>query len=68
VIPTQINNSVLTGTDRGQEILTRTPMRRFGTPEEVAGAAVFLASDAASFITGTTIAVDGGYLCSGVNS
>jgi NAD(P)-dependent dehydrogenase (short-subunit alcohol dehydrogenase family) len=59
---------VLHGTDRGQEILTRTPMRRFGTPEEVAGAAVFLASDAASFITGTTLAVDGGYLCSGVNS
>jgi NAD(P)-dependent dehydrogenase (short-subunit alcohol dehydrogenase family) len=68
VIPTEINRSVLHGTDRGQEILTRTPMRRFGTPEEVAGAAVFLASDAASFITGTTIAVDGGYLCSGVNS
>jgi len=68
VIPTEINRTVLNGTDRGQEILTRTPMRRFGTPEEVAGAAVFLASDAASFITGTTIAVDGGYLCSGVNS
>ena len=68
VIPTELNRSVLHGTDRGQEILTRTPMRRFGTPEEVAGAAVFLASDAASFITGTTIAVDGGYLCSGVNS
>jgi NAD(P)-dependent dehydrogenase (short-subunit alcohol dehydrogenase family) len=68
VIPTEINRTVLNGTDRGQEILTRTPMRRFGTPEEVAGAAVFLASDAASFITGTTLAIDGGYLCSGVNS
>lgn len=68
VIPTELNRAVLHGTDRGQEILTRTPMRRFGTPEEVAGAAVFLASDAASFITGTTLAVDGGYLCSGVNS
>ena len=68
VIPTEINRAVLHGTDRGQEILTRTPMRRFGTPQEVAGAAVFLASDAASFITGTTLAVDGGYLCSGVNS
>jgi NAD(P)-dependent dehydrogenase (short-subunit alcohol dehydrogenase family) len=46
----------------------RTPMRRFGRPEEVASAAVFLASDAVSFITGTTIAIDGGYLSSGVNS
>lgn len=68
VIPTEINRTVLHGTDRGQEILTRTPMRRFGTPQEVAGAAVFLSSDAASFITGTTLAIDGGYLCSGVNS
>jgi NAD(P)-dependent dehydrogenase (short-subunit alcohol dehydrogenase family) len=68
VIPTDINRTVLEGTDRGQEILTRTPMRRFGTPQEVAGAAVFLASDAASFITGATLAIDGGYLCSGVNS
>jgi NAD(P)-dependent dehydrogenase (short-subunit alcohol dehydrogenase family) len=46
----------------------RTPMRRFGHPEEVVGAAVFLASDAASFITGQTIIIDGGMLVSGVNS
>ncbi len=68
VIPTELNATVLHGTDRGKEILIRTPMKRFGRAEEVATAAVFLASDAASFITGTTIAVDGGYLCSGVNT
>ena len=45
----------------------RTPMRRFGQVEELVGAAVFLASDAASFVTGQLIAVDGGFLASGVN-
>jgi NAD(P)-dependent dehydrogenase (short-subunit alcohol dehydrogenase family) len=49
-------------------LLLRTPMRRFGRTEEVAGAAVFLASDGASFITGQCIVVDGGFLASGVNS
>jgi NAD(P)-dependent dehydrogenase (short-subunit alcohol dehydrogenase family) len=56
------------GTDRGKEILIRTPLGRFGAPEELVGAAVLLASDAASFITGQWIGVDGGYLASGVNS
>lgn len=68
VFPTELNAKLLNGTERGREILTRTPMRRFGRTEEVTGAAVFLASDAASFITGQSIAVDGGYLASGVNS
>jgi len=68
VIPTDLNREVLNNTERGREILIRTPMKRFGRPEEVATAAVFLASDAASFITGTALIVDGGYLCSGVNS
>ena len=68
VFPTEINASVLNGTDRGREILIRTPMKRFGKPEELAPAAVFLASDAASFITGACLAVDGGFLASGVNS
>jgi NAD(P)-dependent dehydrogenase (short-subunit alcohol dehydrogenase family) len=68
VIPTDINRAVLNNTERGREILIRTPMKRFGRPEEVATAAIFLASDAASFITGTALIVDGGYLCSGVNS
>lgn len=68
VFPTELNAELLNGTERGREILMRTPMNRFGKPEEITGAAVFLASDAASFITGQTIAVDGGYLASGVNS
>lgn len=68
VFPTELNAKLLDGTERGRELLLRTPMRRFGRAEELIGAAVFLASDAASFITGQTIAVDGGFLASGVNS
>lgn len=67
VFRTALNEGLLDGTDRGDELLMRTPMRRFGQPEEVAGAAVFLASDAASFVTGHLLAVDGGFLASGVN-
>jgi NAD(P)-dependent dehydrogenase (short-subunit alcohol dehydrogenase family) len=68
VFPTELNESLLNGSERGREILLRTPMRRFGHPRELVGAAVLLASDAASFITGQSIVVDGGYLASGVNS
>lgn len=67
VFRTALNEGLLDGTDRGKELLMRTPMRRFGQPEEVAGAAVFLASDAAGFVTGHLLAVDGGFLASGVN-
>jgi NAD(P)-dependent dehydrogenase (short-subunit alcohol dehydrogenase family) len=67
VFRTALNEGLLDGTDRGRELLARTPMRRFGQPEEIAGAAVFLASDAASFVTGHLLAVDGGFLASGVN-
>ena len=52
---------------RGQELLMRTPMRRFGRVEELASAAVFLASESASFVTGTLLTVDGGFLASAVN-
>jgi len=52
---------------RGQEFLVRTPMGRFGKVEELVGSAIFLASEAASFITGTILPVDGGFLASGVN-
>jgi NAD(P)-dependent dehydrogenase (short-subunit alcohol dehydrogenase family) len=68
VFPSELNREFVLGTARGQEILMRTPMQRFGRPEELVGVAVLLASDGASFITGQCIAVDGGYLASGVNS
>lgn len=68
VFPTEMNQRLVTGTTRGKEILMRTPMRRFGKPEELVGVAIMLASDAAGFLTGQCIAVDGGYLASGVNS
>lgn len=68
VFPTDLNRALLEGTERGQELLTRTPMKRFGRPEELSGACVFLASESASFVCGETLAVDGGFLASGVNS
>ncbi len=64
---TPLTEKLLTGTGRGDEVLIRTPMNRFGDLEELIGAAVFLASDAASFVTGIVLAVDGGFLASGVN-
>jgi NAD(P)-dependent dehydrogenase (short-subunit alcohol dehydrogenase family) len=67
VFRTALNEGLLDGTDRGRELLMRTPMRRFGQPDELVGAAVFLASEAASFVTGHLLAVDGGFLASGVN-
>jgi NAD(P)-dependent dehydrogenase (short-subunit alcohol dehydrogenase family) len=68
VFPTELNQHLLMGTERGKEILQRTPMKRFGDPRELIGAAVLLASDGASFMTGECLVVDGGYLASGVNS
>jgi NAD(P)-dependent dehydrogenase (short-subunit alcohol dehydrogenase family) len=67
VLRTDLNASLLDGTERGREFLMRTPMKRFGKLDELAGAAVFLASDAASFVTGHLLVVDGGILASGVN-
>jgi NAD(P)-dependent dehydrogenase (short-subunit alcohol dehydrogenase family) len=65
---TPLTEKVVVGTAREKEILMRTPMHRFGELEELVGAAIFLASDAASFVTGTLVSVDGGYLASGVNA
>ena len=67
VFPTDINRALIDGTPRGKEFLVRTPMGRFGKVEELIGAAVYLASDAAGFVTGHVLAVDGGFLASGVN-
>ncbi|HSZ61977.1 MAG TPA: glucose 1-dehydrogenase [Terriglobales bacterium] len=67
VIRTGLNAELLDNTPRGQELLLRTPMGRFGRTEELVGAAVYLSSDAASFVTGQTLVVDGGFLSSGVN-
>src|SRR5438067_1027701 len=67
VFRTPLNEKLLDETARGKEFLERTPMRRFGQVTELAGPAVFLSSDAASFVTGEILCVDGGFLASGVN-
>ncbi|HSE25323.1 MAG TPA: glucose 1-dehydrogenase [Pyrinomonadaceae bacterium] len=67
VFRTPLNEKLLDETERGREFLVRTPMRRFGNVAELAGAAIFLASDAASFVNGEVLTVDGGFLASGVN-
>ncbi|MGC9199287.1 MAG: SDR family NAD(P)-dependent oxidoreductase [Acidobacteriaceae bacterium] len=67
VFRTALNQKLLDESDRGKELLMRTPMNRFGKTEELIGAAIYLASDAASFVTGEVLVVDGGFLASGVN-
>jgi NAD(P)-dependent dehydrogenase (short-subunit alcohol dehydrogenase family) len=67
VFPTELNANLLNNSPRGRELQMRTPMGRFGKTEELVGAAIYLASDAASYTTGTAIIVDGGFLASGVN-
>lgn len=67
VIKTPLNEKLIDGTPRGNEFLLRTPLKRFGRVDELAGAAIFLASDAASYVNGEIICVDGGFLASGVN-
>jgi NAD(P)-dependent dehydrogenase (short-subunit alcohol dehydrogenase family) len=67
VFRTPLNANLLDNTERGREFLTRTPMGRFGETQELVGAAIYLASDASAFVTGTILVVDGGILASGVN-
>jgi NAD(P)-dependent dehydrogenase (short-subunit alcohol dehydrogenase family) len=67
VFRTSLNQKLLDESPRGAELKMRTPMARFGKTEETVGAAIFLASDASSFVTGEIIVVDGGFLASGVN-
>ena len=67
VFRTALNADLLDNSERGKELRTRTPMGRFGRTEEVVGAAIYLCSDAASFVTGEILVVDGGFLASGVN-
>jgi NAD(P)-dependent dehydrogenase (short-subunit alcohol dehydrogenase family) len=67
VFRTAMNQKLLDGTERGKEFLMRTPMGRFGRIEELAGSAIFLASEAASFVTGAMLVVDGGFRASSVN-
>lgn len=67
VFRTPLNEKLLDGTERGRELLARTPLKRFGRLEELTGACIFLASESASFVNGQILTVDGGFLASGVN-
>jgi NAD(P)-dependent dehydrogenase (short-subunit alcohol dehydrogenase family) len=59
-VDTRLASAILKNDDLLQQVLARTPMRRYGTPDEIAGGALYLASDAASFLTGHTLVIDGG--------
>jgi NAD(P)-dependent dehydrogenase (short-subunit alcohol dehydrogenase family) len=67
IFPTALNAELILHTGRGRELKMRTPMRRFGKMDELAGGAIYLVSDAASFVTGEILVIDGGFLASGVN-
>lgn len=66
VFETPLNTKLINQPARKSSIMSHTPMKRFGQLEEIQGAAILLASDAASFITGTFIPVDGGFLAQGI--
>jgi NAD(P)-dependent dehydrogenase (short-subunit alcohol dehydrogenase family) len=66
IIPTDLNRKIL-DSPRGHELLLRTPMQRFGTPEEIVSSALFFAAEESRFVTGQILAIDGGFLASGVN-
>ena len=66
-VPADQNRKILQSGDRGKRILQNTPMERFGTPEEIAGAAVYLCSDAGRFVNGECVKIDGGFMVNGVS-
>jgi NAD(P)-dependent dehydrogenase (short-subunit alcohol dehydrogenase family) len=66
VFPTALNRRII-DSPRGQELLQRTPVHRFGEPEELVSALLYLVSPESSFTTGQLVVVDGGFLASGVN-
>lgn len=65
VFRTALNEKVLVG-ERLERILSKTPMKRLGSVDEIAGTAIYLASKASDFVTGTVISVDGGFLAWGI--
>jgi NAD(P)-dependent dehydrogenase (short-subunit alcohol dehydrogenase family) len=67
IFPTALNAELILHTERGRELKTRTPMKRFGEMDELVGGAIYLVSNAASFVTGEILVIDGGFLASGVN-
>jgi NAD(P)-dependent dehydrogenase (short-subunit alcohol dehydrogenase family) len=66
VIPTELNRKLIEGTPRGEWLQNHTPLARFGTADELVGAALYLISPSASYTTGETLVVDGGFLARGV--
>lgn len=60
-IDTQLNTALICDEKRSTEVLLRTPVRRWGVPEDMKGVVIFLASSASNFVTGAVIPVDGGY-------
>lgn len=59
---TEMNTKLIEDATRNTEILSRIPAKRWGTPEDMAGTAIFLASSASDYLSGAVIPVDGGYL------
>jgi len=66
VFPTPLNRHLIEGTERGAAFLRHTPMERFGSPDELAGAAVYLASPAARYVNGEVLVIDGGFMARGI--